>query len=318
MRCQLVVSLCILCVVGAHEVDRRLEEQVQAHHRHHFKPGAPPVVADNGVAFYGFPTFAPVIPTPAPTRKEEAIRASLPSKDVDPDKVAFYGFGKDAKKRHRKKKISKKKLDQWAASLLIDRGQWKHTGAPTVAPTKMPTVPPTAVPTAYPTGAPLLLAPVGGGKRTQICGATTAPLTTFWKLHGSGGLYFDVSTAHCKFPVAPSYFFDIVGDDKQWQMAGTSSVARPTALGFRIILLHPSIRGATLLSSAKKLQWVVSWIGNIGTNSGETKPGVTKWDMNSNGALFVDVDTTAAAFRETPRYFTAIRGREKHWRTEVR
>jgi len=141
-------------------------------------------------------------------------------------------------------------------------------------------------------------------------------LTTFWKLHGSGGLYFDVSTAHCKFPVAPSYFFDIVGDDKQWQMAGTSSVARPTALGFRIILLHPSIRGATLLSSAKKLQWVVSWIGNIGTNSGETKPGVTKWDMNSNGALFVDVDTTAAAFRETPRYFTAIRGREKHWRTE--
>jgi hypothetical protein len=281
------------------------------------------------VAFYGFPTEAPVIPTPSPYSGRPrggggggggggdggGDIGAYPTA-TDPNKVAFYGFGKSAKRRSRKKRISKKKLDQWAASLLIDRGQWKHTEAPTLTPTARPSAPPTEAPTNYPTGAPQLLAPVGGGKRTQICGATTAPMATFWKLHGSGGLYFDVSTAHCKFPEVPSYFFDIVGSAKQWQMAGTSSVARPNAQGFRIILLHPSIRGATLLASAKKLQWVVSWIGNIGTNCGETKPGATKWDMNSNGALFVDVDTSAAAFRETPRYFTAIHGREKHWRTE--
>ena len=80
-----------------------------------------------------------------------------------------------------------------------------------------------------------------------------------------------MSSAHCKFPATPSYFFDVVGDSNHWQLAGTLSVARPTPKGFRIILLHPSIRGATLLASAKKLKWVISWIGNIGSNCGETK-----------------------------------------------
>jgi hypothetical protein len=142
-------------------------------------------------------------------------------KPANPGKVAFYGFGNQSPQK--KKQQSAKKFKDWEKAIVLDKYQTK---SPTVPPTPKPTAHITGKPTVRPTPSPVPLKPVGGGQRTQICGATTDPLTTFWKLHGTGGLYFDISTTHCKFPKSPNYIFNVVGDKAHWQLAGTSSVSR--------------------------------------------------------------------------------------------
>ncbi|MBO1350947.1 MAG: hypothetical protein EBE86_027890 [Hormoscilla sp. GUM202] len=49
--------------------------------------------------------------------------------------------------------------------------------------------------------------------------------------------------------------------------------------------------------------------------SGSTTPCKTEWvDYNQKG-IYVDVDTSAAGFTETPLYFTSIGGKGNHWTT---
>jgi len=48
---------------------------------------------------------------------------------------------------------------------------------------------------------------------------------------------------------------------------------------------------------------------------GSTPRGATEWQQYGDRALYVDVDTSAAGFAETPTYITSLDGNTKHWRT---
>ena len=101
---------------------------------------------------------------------------------------------------------------------------------------------------------------------------------------------------------------------------------------FRVIVIHPHIRGARLLAAAKAYHWRVSWIGNTGANSGNTVPGKSGWkavrvvedqiETVAGHTLLLDVDTKLSDFsnREyfphVPHYITAIHGQRQHWRTK--
>jgi hypothetical protein len=55
-----------------------------------------------------------------------------------------------------------------------------------------------------------------------------------------------------------------------------------------------------------------STVSNVATSgswgSGQTTPGATNWQVNNANSIYVDVNTAAAAFGTTPRYFTSLGG----------
>ena len=53
----------------------------------------------------------------------------------------------------------------------------------------------------------------------------------------------------------------------------------------------------------------------ITLGSGATPEGTTDWRPYSGVGVYVDVDTTASGFTNTPKYFTAIGGSSSHWAT---
>ena len=135
-----------------------------------------------------------------------------------------------------------------------------------------------------------------------------------------GALYIDVDTSHCHFRSSPVYVADIIGSEHhRRQLMGTSSVSKPTAWSFRLIVLHPTVHASALLNLSKTDAWQVSWVGALGYRTGVTPSGEqTMWRPVEGGhqSLFVDVDTTSFGFEETPSYFTTLMGDHKHWQTQ--
>jgi hypothetical protein len=72
---------------------------------------------------------------------------------------------------------------------------------------------------------------------------------------------------------------------------------------------------------ARNGNWKVSWIGAVGTNTGQTNGGKTGWKHGPIvRSIYTDVDTSGANFKSTPNYFTALHGFPSfqgvaHWRT---
>lgn len=50
--------------------------------------------------------------------------------------------------------------------------------------------------------------------------------------------------------------------------------------------------------------------------SGRTQPGATNWQVYHVNAIYVDVDTSAAGFTQTPVYVTSIGGDSQHYGTD--
>jgi hypothetical protein len=85
-------------------------------------------------------------------------------------------------------------------------------------------------------------------------------------MYGYDGLYVDIHTGSCKFTNTPQYVSSIVGDKDHWQSTGTNTVLKSTMTSFRVIILHPSLRGSELLSAAQRYHWQISWVGDAGAN----------------------------------------------------
>ena len=67
-------------------------------------------------------------------------------------------------------------------------------------------------------------------------------------------------------------------------------------------IYHKLVKGADLMS--------------MKFGSGSTTPGATNWKKYGTGTgVYLDVDTSAAEFCETPQYFTSIGGNSSHWAT---
>ena len=119
------------------------------------------------------------------------------------------------------------------------------------------------------------------------CGYRTQEKTA-WKRFGTTGLYLDVDTRACQFGGRRIvYISSVTGEKAHWQLRGTASVAQAFGTIFRVIILHPSLGGGSLLRAAAAYKWRLSWIGDGGTNTGATAPGKTRWCAHHTGARTV-------------------------------
>jgi|GEM_PF-3464486 len=137
----------------------------------------------------------------------------------------------------------------------------------------------------------------------------TTPGATNWQAFGSKAIYVDVNTAAAGFTATPRYFTSLGGNGYQYNAVGVSAIYSPTSTGFRVYLQNRD--GSALTPAfANSKGWYMQWLGvpAANTNSGSTTSGATNWQAFGSNAIYVDVNTAAAGFTATPRYFTSLGG----------
>jgi len=157
------------------------------------------------------------------------------------------------------------------------------------------------------------LFPCAGTGTSTPCGATTISGKTEWKIQDELGMYTEIDTSACKFKqtlngyaFVPYYTASVMGHAPKFTSAST--IFSATATHFRIYVWHPELSGKKLWFFATKYKWVVSWIGDTGSNCGRTTEGLTGWKElpSSPHSLFVDVNTQASKFKATPTYVPSL------------
>ena len=143
---------------------------------------------------------------------------------------------------------------------------------------------------------------------------STSPGSTNWQAYGSNAIYVDVDTDAAGFTATPRYFTSLGGLGNHWDALGVNAIYSATSTGFRIYMKNWN--GASLTPAyANSNKWYVQWLGvpASNTNSGATPMGTTNWQAYGSNAIYVDVNTGAAGFTETPRYFTSLGGLGSQW-----
>jgi hypothetical protein len=141
----------------------------------------------------------------------------------------------------------------------------------------------------------------------------TIPGATNWKAFTSNAIYLDVDTSAAGFTATPRYFTSLGGSGSHWTVQGVNAIYSATSNGFRVYLYA---EGTTLTPAyANSLGWYVQWLGvpSTNANAGSTPIGTTNWKAFTSNAIYLDVDTSAAGFTATPRYFTSLGGNGGHW-----
>jgi hypothetical protein len=152
-----------------------------------------------------------------------------------------------------------------------------------------------------------------------ICPSERAPVWLLsFQIYDDGTLSIDIDSSECKFDKVPIYVVSIedgrfgetlVEEDREKAMPGSLTVAHSSASSFQVFMWDPKRKSGRLLDAAIKHNWILSWIGETGTNSGTTVPGRSGWKKGPfENVITVDVDTSAAKFAGTPRYFASMQG----------
>ena len=153
----------------------------------------------------------------------------------------------------------------------------------------------------------------------DLCGATTLARQTPWSVYGYDGLDLEVDTSKCELPPGamaggPAYVASVVEADRYNEFAGTAIIYRQSRTAFRLYLFHDYLRGGKLLARAKE-SWRVAWVvDRSARRSGRFTPAA--WKRHTANSLEALVDTAAAGFGATPRYFTTFAGADSHWRVQ--
>jgi hypothetical protein len=137
----------------------------------------------------------------------------------------------------------------------------------------------------------------------------TTPGATNWQTFCSNVIYTDVNTAAAGFTETPRYLTSLGGYGNQRNAQGINAIYSATATGFRLYLMGTNGVVATP-EYANGAGWYVQWMGVpiAETSSGQTTPGATNWQTFSSNVIYTDVNTAAAGFTATPRYFTSLGG----------
>jgi len=154
-----------------------------------------------------------------------------------------------------------------------------------------------------------------GSAKGKICGGTSGLKWADWSVAGSSGLYMDVDTSSCKFPITPAYVSSVTGDSAHWQLVGVNSIYSATKSGFRVYVWHPVLRGNYLKYFAMRYKWKVNWLASSGMKSGITRPGKSNWKQYTKDTIYVDVNTKDCKYSGTPSFVTSLHGLKDHWRT---
>ena len=141
----------------------------------------------------------------------------------------------------------------------------------------------------------------------------TVPGATNWKAYYGDGIYVDVDTSSAGFTSTPRYFTSLGGATNQLLVQGITAIYSATPNGFRIYLWTTN-RASLTPAMANSYKWYVQWLAvpTTDTNAGSTPKGATNWIASGGNAIYVDVDTSAAGFASTPRYFTSLGGNTNH------
>jgi hypothetical protein len=137
----------------------------------------------------------------------------------------------------------------------------------------------------------------------------TVPGATNWQAFDNNIIYVDVDTTAAGFAATPRYFTSLGGTGNQRNAQGISAVYSATPTGFRLYLMGAN--GVVVTPAyANNNGWYVQWLGVpiSAINAGATPIGATNWQVFSSNLIYVDVDTSAAGFTATPRYFTSLGG----------
>lgn len=168
-----------------------------------------------------------------------------------------------------------------------------------------------------------------GTADTKIGSGRTAPGETNWKVWNKGIIYVDVDTSAAGFTNTPVYVVSIGGISQHWKTTGGNAPYQVTAKGFRLYVKWDRISAALepLTSQmANGNQWHINWIAfepstppvkqdQISVTSGtdntkiawaKTIPTTTNWQVAGGNTVYVDVDTSAAGFTNTPLYVTSM------------
>ena len=92
----------------------------------------------------------------------------------------------------------------------------------------------------------------------------------------------------------PLYYYRVLANN----VVGDTTVYPAPSIGY------PQM---TANSTVSNVVTAVSW------GSGQTTPGATNWKAYGTSSIYLDVDTSAAGFTATPRYFTSLGGSDSHW-----
>jgi hypothetical protein len=102
---------------------------------------------------------------------------------------------------------------------------------------------------------------------------------------------------------------------------GTTTITDLVQTGESVTLCHGwsnegtyQIKVKAVDSKGASSEWSDALIITIANwESGSTVPGATNWMAYTSNSIYVDVNTSAAGFNETPLYFTSLGGRSSHF-----
>ena len=106
----------------------------------------------------------------------------------------------------------------------------------------------------------------------NIGSGSTKPGNTAWQPYDptsaipGRGIFVDVDTSHARFTKTPNYVISVCGNNRHWELTGTSQVYDPSPTKFRVFVrLSYNKTGAETPpltpAQANTYGWHVTWIG---------------------------------------------------------
>jgi RHS repeat-associated protein len=148
----------------------------------------------------------------------------------------------------------------------------------------------------------------------NTCARQTVSGSTNWQPYLTDAIYLDVDTSACGLSGTPLYFTSLGGTTDHWLAQGATAIY-PTANGFRVYLTSLGITPALANSYGWHLNWLARTANATGTDvcAQQTTAGSTNWQAYTSNDLYLDVDTSACGFAQTPLYLTSLGGTTNHW-----
>lgn len=146
-----------------------------------------------------------------------------------------------------------------------------------------------------------------------LCSGITGPNSPNWKSATNGVVYTDVDTSKCGLRSTPAYFSSLSGDGAGHLAKLTvSSIYNPSPIGFRVYV--PG--GVSTATSAKNENWQLTWqAAPVGIRTPDRCTGVSNrgaWIKHGSNGAYINVDTSACGYADTPTYFTSLTGSGLH------
>jgi len=157
---------------------------------------------------------------------------------------------------------------------------------------------------------------VSAAPKSGICFGGTMGGLTSWKQYYGDGVTANVDGSACGFKKKPVLVTGLGGTSSHWKTTGGSATYSDKKDGYTVYINSKGIK----TSVANDKMWASTFFAQMpgksksGTCAGATSPG-QGWVQYHKDGLYLDVDTSACGFKETPVYKTSISGKSQ-WLTK--